>query len=80
MLLNLVNGLRLRCMTQKQLAAAAGVNASLLSQAINGHRKLKSEQRQRIARILRIDEEWAFTPMERAWVPAAPADRAQPSA
>lgn len=73
MLINLLNGLRLRCMTQRELAEKTGISKSVICQAIAGRRKLKPSQRHKIAVILRIDEEWAFQEMKPGWVPASAA-------
>ena len=47
-------------MRQNQLADMVGIDETLLSKIINGHRKPDRELRARIARLLQSSEEWLF--------------------
>lgn len=51
-----------RCgLRQNRLAQQLGIHETVLSRILNGYREPESHLRQRIAAILKSDEEWLFT-------------------
>ena len=45
---------------QNQLAELVGIDETLLSKIINGHRKPDRELRAKVAKVLQSSEEWLF--------------------
>jgi transcriptional regulator with XRE-family HTH domain len=69
MLVNLRAAITARGLKQAELAEAARIAPTVMSEIIHGRRRANSSQRLRIARRLKVDEHWLFDAA--AFVPPA---------
>ena len=59
--IKLLNEIRLRCLTQKELAEKSGVSEAYVSRIINGRMIPDANQCKAIAKALRVAEERVFS-------------------